>query len=1261
MPDSTCVISAQTSINAGSTWQDVTNGGAISGLTAGDSLSGKHLLIKMTLTASNADIVPVLNGVSVWVIGDYSASGTRSTGPYELDLFARANQSGWGTASNGDTYTTQGSGTFAISSNTGTITGNSQTHAQLGTKTGADQSVVVEFQVGNTATQVGAEARYTNSGGTVTCYRARLSSNVLTLDKRVSGTLTTITTASFTTSINTKYRIRLVCVGTMIEARVWASSGSEPTTWLVSATDSAIASGGAAVSSNVNSGDTAAVTFFEATSWPDARLSLTPVGRVGDALIAWNSNLPTNTSLILATSLDGLTWTNRSSGDPIAGITGQSIPVFDTFNTDTSASYTSAHRTGGSNGTWPFDTANSRVSVSGGTNAALLYTSASKKDVDVILDLDQAEQAGLVWRWQDASNFYELDIADASASSASNTMKLYKVVANVKTQLGSAVVISFTRGDPHRLRLTHIGTAITIYLDSTTSVISTTDSAITSAGQVGIFAGTGIGRFYNFRILAYGDDLTGQYAFTRATLTSTDPIATAQLQNLTLAALSPDIATGALMPDPDYRGKKINEVFDDLKSASTDWLWLVRPNKSLVARPRQADPALWILTGKDAMITDGPHVGKKGDNYCNRVVITGVDDGSGGTIVVTRDNIGGFPGTYSQSDFATLTGGGSGIVVRVEDGAGMSIAQAQIFGDGILQEFGVIGRTIQFKTERTGLKAGQYLPAIIPEMVLNDAALLVTNVKMSYWTSTTQTMQLDVEAVEGPNAGSWQKVVKSSLKSGATNSANSSESSAQELFLNVKDHGVIGNGITDETAIIQAIIDKVGNTGGGTVYFPSGVYVGANLQLYSRVHIIGAGIGATTIKLKNGANSDLFSANTSYINLSASINAGNTGGITQWSIQNMTIDGNKANQSSGPSYCMRYYGYGYYLNNLNIINGYSGGVLCDWNGGVNSPDYATYNLEAFISNVKVHDNNGICWQMGGPHDSMFKSCFFYDSGNHNFHLAPNAQAVLFSQCHFYSGPHLGDSCAMLCESSTNMFVGCEFEGGDYQAVILDNGNHLRGCRIFVAAGASYNGIKIGQQAGETPLSGQILQSAGVTTAVSVSGCIIDASINNCEGTHGSLWLDNDGGNDFRVDPYNATANYITGTRNTNSIFDVFGRGLTADGTLVKSSGTIKGGVIQRYGTVGLAKSSSVPVISNGGTIGTANTGMTRVSTSANVTGIILALGSFDGQISTVVNESANTITFDASGTSHVASGTGAVIAAQSSRLFVYDTSTSLWY
>ena len=41
---------------------------------------------------------------------------------------------------------------------------------------------------------------------------------------------------------------------------------------------------------------------------------------------------------------------------------------------------------------------------------------------------------------------------------------------------------------------------------------------------------------------------------------------------------------------------------------------------------------------------------------------------------------------------------------------------------------------------------------------------------------------------------------------------------------NVKDHGALGDGTTDDTAAIQAAIDACDAAGGGTVYFPPGTY-----------------------------------------------------------------------------------------------------------------------------------------------------------------------------------------------------------------------------------------------------------------------------------------------------------------------------------------------------------------------------------------------------------------------------------------------------
>jgi hypothetical protein len=91
------------------------------------------------------------------------------------------------------------------------------------------------------------------------------------------------------------------------------------------------------------------------------------------------------------------------------------------------------------------------------------------------------------------------------------------------------------------------------------------------------------------------------------------------------------------------------------------------------------------------------------------------------------------------------------------------------------------------------------------------------------------------------------------------------------------------------------------------------------------------------------------------------------------------------------------------------------------------------------------------------------------------------------------------------------------------------------------------------------------------------------------------------------------------------------------------------------------ESATAVVITNGSTIATAAKGSSRVNPAGAVTGIILESGTQASQVVVVLNESANSVTFAAAGTSHVADGTSSVIAAKRCAIFVWDSSTSLWY
>jgi hypothetical protein len=60
---------------------------------------------------------------------------------------------------------------------------------------------------------------------------------------------------------------------------------------------------------------------------------------------------------------------------------------------------------------------------------------------------------------------------------------------------------------------------------------------------------------------------------------------------------------------------------------------------------------------------------------------------------------------------------------------------------------------------------------------------------------------------------------------------------AKDHFINVKDHGAVGDGVTDDTVAIQNAIAL-----GGITFFPSGTYIVSNLQAVSGMRLRGVGL-----------------------------------------------------------------------------------------------------------------------------------------------------------------------------------------------------------------------------------------------------------------------------------------------------------------------------------------------------------------------------------------------------------------------------------
>jgi hypothetical protein len=109
---------------------------------------------------------------------------------------------------------------------------------------------------------------------------------------------------------------------------------------------------------------------------------------------------------------------------------------------------------------------------------------------------------------------------------------------------------------------------------------------------------------------------------------------------------------------------------------------------------------------------------------------------------------------------------GIGVIEAVEDvsGQNINVAGANALADSRLQQYGVIGRILHFETQRTGLAAGQYLNCFLPELGLNDVALLITGVTRTQALvvdngSPSQLYNHSVEAIEASILPSWQKAM----------------------------------------------------------------------------------------------------------------------------------------------------------------------------------------------------------------------------------------------------------------------------------------------------------------------------------------------------------------------------------------------------------------------------------------------------------------------------------------------------------------------
>jgi len=182
------------------------------------------------------------------------------------DTFQRANQSLWGAASDGQAWggDANSRSVFSVSGNAGLVsnTGGSSYSAVLG-PTASNAEVYATGSLSSFSnSNFGVVLRWTDGNN---WYKAFIDGSSLFIQKKVNGTTTILASVPFSATAGSSYTIHFRAVGSTLTANVWAASGSEPSGWMVTASDTTFPSGSCGMRFLTQSG-TATVTSFQAKS-----------------------------------------------------------------------------------------------------------------------------------------------------------------------------------------------------------------------------------------------------------------------------------------------------------------------------------------------------------------------------------------------------------------------------------------------------------------------------------------------------------------------------------------------------------------------------------------------------------------------------------------------------------------------------------------------------------------------------------------------------------------------------------------------------------------------------------------------------------------------------------------------------------------------------------------------------------------------------------------------------------------------------------
>lgn len=406
------------------------------------------------------------------------------------DSFHRPDQAQWGLSTNGDNIAAAqwngdvGTNTHATITNnvgsfayTGTL--NTGYYGLLGASLSGNVDVLAESSFVNTGSgvfKVVADASSNSAFPLAGGYEARLSTsgNSFNLYRDAGGAGdVSLGSTSFTVAANTHYWVRLDVNNGTVAARVWQDGAAEPTTWMLSASDSTYTSGypGVALEWKSSTGaSTLSVENFAASQSGNATPASAP-----STITPSNSNVVEDSFARPDQALYGTT----SNGDNIANVAWTGSVATDTAHASIS----------GNEGTYTYNGITNTpvygylgsVSASGPADVLAQFEFvATGQDIAHLLAFASA----------DGNNHYDLKL-----NTSTNRVAIYKVVGGTSTNLGSFVptFTTYAANTAYDARLDITGTGASqkvqgkVWIDGTTEPSSWLFSISDSALSSGIF------------------------------------------------------------------------------------------------------------------------------------------------------------------------------------------------------------------------------------------------------------------------------------------------------------------------------------------------------------------------------------------------------------------------------------------------------------------------------------------------------------------------------------------------------------------------------------------------------------------------------------------------------------------------------------------------------------------------------------------------------------------------------------------------------